>query len=156
VEGWITITQLVSVPTYYDGLTPAPDGTIPPAGTVRSITFVPQEVQVWGDTGGYTVVHNTQTFNIHEIAQGQPIWGFVPVTTTVPQFCDGINGPSNQVCSLKSETIQQWQQVGFSPAALTVVDAQISAIPEPETYAMLLAGLSLMGFVARRRKQQVA
>ncbi|MGH8668531.1 MAG: FxDxF family PEP-CTERM protein [Burkholderiales bacterium] len=26
------------------------------------------------------------------------------------------------------------------------------AIPEPETYAMLLAGLALMGFVARRRK----
>ena len=27
-------------------------------------------------------------------------------------------------------------------------------IPEPETYAMLLAGLGLMGFVARRRKQK--
>lgn len=26
-------------------------------------------------------------------------------------------------------------------------------IPEPETYAMMLAGLGLMGFVARRRKQ---
>lgn len=30
-----------------------------------------------------------------------------------------------------------------------------SAIPEPETYAMMLAGLGLMGFVARRRKQTV-
>jgi hypothetical protein len=30
--------------------------------------------------------------------------------------------------------------------------AVTSAIPEPETYAMLLAGLGLMGFVARRRK----
>jgi hypothetical protein len=30
------------------------------------------------------------------------------------------------------------------------------AIPEPETYAMLLAGLGLMGFVARRRQQQAA
>lgn len=28
----------------------------------------------------------------------------------------------------------------------------VTAIPEPETYAMLLAGLGLMGFVARRRK----
>lgn len=27
------------------------------------------------------------------------------------------------------------------------------AVPEPETYAMLIAGLGLMGFVARRRKQ---
>jgi hypothetical protein len=29
-------------------------------------------------------------------------------------------------------------------------------IPEPETYAMMLAGLSLMGFVGRRRKRKVA
>jgi len=29
-------------------------------------------------------------------------------------------------------------------------------IPEPETYAMMLAGLGLMGFVARRRKQKEA
>jgi len=31
-----------------------------------------------------------------------------------------------------------------------------SFLPEPETYAMLLAGLGLMGFVARRRKQHLA
>lgn len=30
------------------------------------------------------------------------------------------------------------------------------AIPEPETYAMMLAGLGLMGFLARRRKQKEA
>lgn len=29
---------------------------------------------------------------------------------------------------------------------------QVSPIPEPETYAMMLVGLSLLGFVARRRK----
>jgi len=29
----------------------------------------------------------------------------------------------------------------------------VSAVPEPETYAMLLAGLGLMGTMARRRKQ---
>jgi hypothetical protein len=31
-----------------------------------------------------------------------------------------------------------------------------AAIPEPETYAMLLAGLGLLGFAARRRKQKEA
>ncbi|MDD4881070.1 MAG: PEP-CTERM sorting domain-containing protein [Gallionellaceae bacterium] len=28
----------------------------------------------------------------------------------------------------------------------------VSAVPEPETYAMLMAGLGMMGFVARRRR----
>lgn len=32
----------------------------------------------------------------------------------------------------------------------------VSAVPEPETYAMLLAGLGLMGFTARRRKNNAA
>jgi len=31
----------------------------------------------------------------------------------------------------------------------------VAAIPEPETYAMLLAGLGLMGFVARRRQRNL-
>lgn len=29
-----------------------------------------------------------------------------------------------------------------------------SPVPEPETYAMMLAGLGVLGFIARRRRQQ--
>ena len=36
------------------------------------------------------------------------------------------------------------------------LDVRVAAIPEPETYAMLLAGLGLLGFAARRRKQTEA
>lgn len=34
-----------------------------------------------------------------------------------------------------------------------ILDAVVSTVPEPETYAMLLAGLGLLGFMARRRKE---
>ena len=43
-----------------------------------------------------------------------------------------------------------------APAVLATSLPLQPAIPEPETYAMLLAGLGLMGFVARRRKQHAA
>ena len=41
--------------------------------------------------------------------------------------------------------------------ALDFMDAgfsNVSAIPEPETYAMMVAGLGLLGFMLRRRGQR--
>jgi len=38
----------------------------------------------------------------------------------------------------------------------TVHYTSVAAIPEPEIYAMMAAGLGLMGWVTRRRKQQLA
>ena len=37
-------------------------------------------------------------------------------------------------------------------AGLTAGGGGVGAVPEPETYALMLAGLSLMGFIARRRR----
>jgi len=37
-----------------------------------------------------------------------------------------------------------------------VVSLNVAPIPEPEIYAMMLAGLGVLGFVARRKKLQVA
>lgn len=44
----------------------------------------------------------------------------------------------------------------FSNLTVFAREVQISAVPEPETYAMLLAGLGMIGFVARRRKIRAA
>ena len=35
-------------------------------------------------------------------------------------------------------------------------EGAVAAVPEPETYAMLFAGLGLLGFASRRRKQTLA
>jgi len=43
-----------------------------------------------------------------------------------------------------------WQGLTFVPGDVI----NISAVPEPETHAMLLVGLGLMGFVVRHRKNE--
>ena len=43
-----------------------------------------------------------------------------------------------------------------SKVAFLGANYSVTAVPEPESYAMLLAGLGLMGAIARRRKQSKA
>jgi hypothetical protein len=40
--------------------------------------------------------------------------------------------------------------------AWAVHDGDVAAVPEPETYTLMLAGLGLVGYAARRRKQAAA
>ncbi|HOY69948.1 MAG TPA: PEPxxWA-CTERM sorting domain-containing protein [Methylotenera sp.] len=41
---------------------------------------------------------------------------------------------------------------GFNFSTITYPDFNVASVPEPETYAMMLLGLGLVGFSARRRK----
>ena len=45
-----------------------------------------------------------------------------------------------------------WIVGGGTHGAFLLVPIPVAAVPEPETYAMFMAGLGLMGFIARRRK----
>jgi len=58
----------------------------------------------------------------------------------------------------KTFTLQQNDYIDFvvwgsnTQNKTTQVSANISTVPEPETYALMLGGLATLGFVARRRK----
>jgi hypothetical protein len=48
------------------------------------------------------------------------------------------------------------EMIGTGSANSNINLAATTPVPEPETYAMMLAGLGLMGFIARRRKKLAA
>jgi outer membrane lipase/esterase len=57
-------------------------------------------------------------------------------------------------CNYNPDSFLFWDNVHLTAAGHRIIaEAAYAAIPEPETYAMLLAGLGLLGFTARRRKQ---
>ncbi len=49
-----------------------------------------------------------------------------------------------------------FHNAGGDNIGIVLDNVLVSAVPEPETYAMLLAGLGLMGTIARRRKSNQA
>lgn len=59
----------------------------------------------------------------------------------------GLSGSSLTNLYLKVQGIDGGYSAKYTPVT--------TPVPEPETYAMILAGLGLIGFTARRRKQNV-
>jgi hypothetical protein len=53
-----------------------------------------------------------------------------------------------------SLTLSNFNSFDVGPLTRTDVTLAVTAVPEPETYAMMLAGLGALGFLARRRKAQ--
>lgn len=93
-------------------------------------------------------------FNASGTLQASVIFGVSPAGPAFPTF--------DNAAGLNNTTISQLSAVGVNGAFLAANDfaelgspgsiATVAAIPEPEIYALMMAGLGLMGFVARKRK----
>lgn len=80
---------------------------------------------------------------------------FMYLVAQSTQASSSVAGLVKQMATANGENLvaTTYQQAGQWRLNLSV--AQTAPIPEPETYAMFLAGLGIMGAVARRRKGQV-
>ena len=109
----------------------------------QSSAFNTQENPTWGPQSGSGMYYKLFNMNTSNLAAGYAIHFDLYNT----KLCYNSKGQ----CGGTTDT-DITQFAPFSHDAQSAIS--VTAIPEPETYAMLLAGLGLMGFIARRRKQR--
>lgn len=127
-------------PTYYKEV-----GFVFSSGN-QSGVFNTQDNPTWGPQAGTGMYYKRFDIDTSNLAVGYAVHFDLYNT----KLCINGKGP----CSGNTDT-DITQFAPFSHDAQSMTSVPPPAIPEPETYAMLLAGLGLLGFTARRRKQNV-
>ena len=112
--------------------------------TVNASTYIDLPIPLNGDA------YSWATFNV----EGTGIFGTLDQHGTAEKISRAFESPSTKSGTLQVSFANLSNgEITGKLSAYTAVDSYgfIPAVPEPETYAMLLAGLGLMGFIARRR-----
>jgi hypothetical protein len=107
-----------------------------------------------GDTNGYDIYGFDATTHAYDILLGHATGGVVFNFGNggVSEF--GVRGYDESAGQDPADTQAFVTGLTFVSAGdVSMTQAPTAIVPEPETYAMLLAGLGLVGFIARRRKR---
>ena len=94
--------------------------------------------------GFFDVVHLD---SVHSVFYVLEFSGFDPRQPGLIWYIDDFSETENHTSDTEGHAIVRSSYLGIADGTLT------SPIPEPETYAMLLSGLGLLGFLAKRRKK---
>lgn len=123
----------------------------------KSGVFNTQDHPTWGPQSGSGMYYNLFSMDTSKLAAGYAIH-FDLYNTALTQNCTktttgmGKYKKTVTTCTNTNDTdITKFAPFSHDAQSMT----SPPPVPEPETYAMLLAGLGLIGFTARRRKQNV-
>jgi hypothetical protein len=109
-------------------------------------------------SGIYWQVGSSATLATNSTFSGNIIALASDTLTTGASVCGRV-WARNGAVTLDSNTITNdcgFDSHGYSSGLVLDTTGHAALVPEPETYAMLLAGLGMMGFVARRRQRNLA
>lgn len=121
-------------------------GLMPTTGNTSGVTLYDFDLGVWGGTSSNVAVRIYNGDYSQILSQGAMTVGAQHGSFLANVFSP--NGIHIQFSSLTNQVaIDNIRLEGGNPL-------NIAPVPEPETYAMFLAGLGLMGGIARRRKRQ--
>ena len=149
-----------------EGYTKGFNGTVGSAGVSHWYSFTLPGAST---TGSGTVLANrisnayNVTFTAFSVYQSFDLWltsALVGSTTTTLPYVSGsalgldldfsgLTTPGNYRLNIDASRTNSTRAAGYGGTV------SISPVPEPETYAMMLAGLGLLGFSARRRNKNI-
>lgn len=116
-----------------------------------SVTFGGYGVSYFGFFMGSPDVYNTVTIYT---AGGEQTWDGAQMAALAGQLGNGNQGVGFYMNFTGDAPITKVTFASTQDAFESDNHSYIAAVPEPETYAMLLAGLGLIGVAARRRQQR--
>lgn len=109
-------------------------------GSVKSLAFnFDSVISINAGTVYWLGMHLSQTYDSNQSNYDSALWGYS-------------SNIGNTVYS-QEPNLSEW--FDYYPGTLAFSLQGVAAIPEPESYAMLLCGLSLIGFIARRKKTNI-
>lgn len=114
------------------------------SNTNQSAAFNTQDYPAWGPQSGSGMYYRLFNIDTTNLAAGNAIH-FDLYNTNLKETC------KQGLCTTSALTTQK---APFSHDAQSMTSV-VTPVPEPETYVMLLAGLGLLGFSARRRNKHI-